>query len=90
MRHLDETGVYVHVIADGGIAAGGDVAKAIVCSADAVMTAHRWRRRAGARTRLPLGDGGVPSEPNRGYASNVCGEPWRRSSSDRLTRTTDG
>ncbi|MDY7101874.1 MAG: GuaB3 family IMP dehydrogenase-related protein [Actinomycetota bacterium] len=37
MRHLDETGVYVHVIADGGMATGGDVAKAVVCGADAVM-----------------------------------------------------
>ena len=37
MRHLDETGVYVHVIADGGMRSGGDIAKAIVCGADAVM-----------------------------------------------------
>lgn len=37
MRHLDETGVYVHVIADGGMRSGADVAKAIVCGADAVM-----------------------------------------------------
>jgi IMP dehydrogenase len=37
MRHLDETGVYCHVIADGGMATGGDVAKAIACGADAVM-----------------------------------------------------
>ena len=37
MRHLDETGVYVHVIADGGMTTGGDLAKAIVCGADAVM-----------------------------------------------------
>ena len=37
MRHLDETGVYVHLIADGGMVTGGDIAKAVVCGADAVM-----------------------------------------------------
>ena len=37
MRHLDETGVYVQVIADGAMTTGGDIAKAIVCGADAVM-----------------------------------------------------
>ncbi|MGI9603563.1 MAG: GuaB3 family IMP dehydrogenase-related protein [Acidimicrobiales bacterium] len=37
MRHLDETGVYCHVIADGGMGTGGDIAKAIVCGADSVM-----------------------------------------------------
>ncbi len=37
MRHLDETGMYCHVIADGGMATGGDISKAIVCGADAVM-----------------------------------------------------
>jgi IMP dehydrogenase len=37
IRHLDETGVYCHVIADGGMSRGGDVAQAIACGADAVM-----------------------------------------------------
>ena len=37
MRHLDETGVYVQVIAAGPIATGGDVAKAIAVGADAVV-----------------------------------------------------
>lgn len=37
MRHLDETGVYVQVIADGGITTGGDIARAVVCGADAAM-----------------------------------------------------
>ncbi len=36
-RHLEETGRYVHIVADGGMRTGGDVAKAIACGADAVM-----------------------------------------------------
>jgi IMP dehydrogenase len=36
-EHERRTGRYVPVVADGGIAVGGDVAKAIACGSDAVM-----------------------------------------------------
>ena len=37
VRHLDETGVYCHLIARGAISTGADVAKAVACGADAVL-----------------------------------------------------
>ncbi len=36
-RFLEETGTYAHIIADGGMRHGGDLAKAIACGADSVM-----------------------------------------------------
>ncbi|MGD9528952.1 GuaB3 family IMP dehydrogenase-related protein [Pseudonocardia sp.] len=47
--YLDETGGrYVHVIADGGMAGSGDIAKAIACGADAVMLGEQLADAADA------------------------------------------
>ncbi|HET6258833.1 GuaB3 family IMP dehydrogenase-related protein [Pseudonocardia sp.] len=45
--YLDETGGrYVHVIADGGMAGSGDMAKAIACGADALMLGEQLAEAA--------------------------------------------
>ena len=64
MRHLDETGVYVHLVSDGGIASGGDIAKAIACGADAVMVGGPLGRgHRGPGARVALGPGRGPRRP---------------------------
>lgn len=89
MRHLDETGVYVHVIAHGGMRTGGDVAKAIVCGADAVMLGYPlagasdapgqgayWDLSAGHAT-LPRGS--RAAVPSRGTLEEILLGPGRDS-----------
>ncbi len=84
-RHLDETGVYCHVIADGGMRNSGDMVKAIAIGADAVMiggplaAAHEapgrgWHWGAPAiRGDLPRGSR-IRTEP-KGTLAEIMGGP---------------
>ena len=51
MQHVLETGDYVNVIADGGMAYGGDLAKAVACGADACMVGSPLAKAAEAPGR---------------------------------------
>ncbi|ERN42210.1 IMP dehydrogenase family protein [Rubidibacter lacunae KORDI 51-2] len=49
--HFHTTGVYIPVIADGGLVTGGDICKCIACGADAVMIGSPFARAAEAPGR---------------------------------------
>ena len=85
MRHLDETGIYTQIIADGSMDTGGDIAKAVVCGADAVMLGaplaaadeapgrgYHW----GVQSVHPtVPQGGRISVPQRGPLSKIVHGP---------------
>ncbi len=50
-RHLEETGVYAQVIAQGGLLCGGDITKAVACGADAVVLGEPLAAAGGAPGR---------------------------------------
>ena len=73
-RHLEETGVYVQIIASGPLATGGDIAKAIACGADSVMLGPPLAAASDAPAKGALwGQGATHRSLSRGGVSR--GEP---------------
>lgn len=71
-RHLEETGVYAQVIADGRLETGGDITRALACGADAVCLSTPLAATEGApgRGRIWGPSAGHPSLP-RGRRENL-------------------
>ena len=84
MRHLDETGVCCHVIADG-ITTGGDIARAVACGG-AVMTGAVRGGHRGAGSGLALEHAG--SAPHPAPGGGVRRRPGGRSSRSCTGRRT--
>ena len=85
MRHLEETGVEVQIIASGPLRTGGDIAKAIACGADAVMLGPPLAAASDAPGRgalwgqgavhRRLGRGGVEHRPTVGTTEEILVGP---------------
>ncbi len=85
MRHLEETGVEVQIIASGPLTTGGDIAKALACGADAVMLGPPLAAASDAPARgalwgqgavhRSLGRGGVEHHPPVGTFQDILVGP---------------